>query len=574
MKFPIKFKAFMQQQWELGLMLLSLHAVLVWGFNTPFQKALIICHYGFFLLWQPVWRTKEKISLQALALFLAAGIVMILFLNWWLLAFWLSILFALLGGRIFTTQARSASIGYLLAAGYLIAMLLMWIVPKLFIGSEQYNATAFAIPTFLIEYVLALLPVTIVFTRVAKEERGHPPVLDFFYTLLLLFLAVILVLGSFAIQASSGTNYLEVILTVVFSAAITLITISWLWDPRAGFAGIGQILSRYLLSIGLPFEIWVKNIAELAERKSSAKDFTVSAVQEVSALPWVSGIQWSTTETQGEAGTKTKHFANFDFNDFNLSIYTKWPLTPAITIHLKLLTQILGEFYEAKRREETLSQNIYMQAVYETGSRLTHDIKNLVQSMSALCSAAEQTAEEDSERLVALIRRQLPLLNQRLARTLEKLEAPRIEKNRQLKLTTWWKRIKQHHTQSNIEFVAKDIPSLDIDPDFLDSIVDNLLQNAIEKRKNDRGIHIMAVLNATDEYLIEVRDTGKAMPQGTAEQLFKKQISSENGLGIGLYHAGKQALQSGFQLSLVENKDGAVRFRLSKLEQTLIAAKP
>jgi len=560
----LKLKNLLQQQWELGFMLLSLHAVVVWGFNTPFQKALIICHYGFFLLWQPVWRTKEKISLQALALFLAAGIVMILFLNWWLLAFWLSILFALLGGRIFTTQAKSARIGYLLAAGYLIAVLLVWIVPKLFIGSREYNASTFDVPKFLVEYLLALLPLSILFTRVAKEERGHPPVLDFFYTLLLLFLAVILVLGSFAIQASSNTNYVEVILKVVFSSAVTLVAISWLWDPRAGFAGIGQILSRYLLSIGLPFEVWVKNIAELADKESSAKSFITAAIGEVTVLPWVSGVAWRAEESNGESGIQTKHYATFSFHDFTLSIYTRWPLTPAITIHLRLLSQILGEFYEAKRREETLSQNIYMQAVYETGSRLTHDIKNLVQSMSALCSAAEQTSDDDNERLVALIRRQLPLLNQRMARTLEKLEAPRVEKNRQRKLTSWWKQIKQHHAQSNIAFIAKEIPSLDIDPDFLDSIVDNLLQNAIEKRKSDRDIQITAILSPSDEYLIEVYDTGKAMPHTTAAQLFKKQVSSENGLGIGLYHAGKQALQAGYQLCLVENRDGAVRFRLSR----------
>lgn len=562
----LKLRKLLQQQWELGLMLLSLHAVMVWGLNTSLEKALIICHYGFFLLWQPVWRTKEKISLQALALFLAAGVVMVLFVNWWLLAFWLSILFALLGGRIFTTQAQSARVGYLLAAGYLIAMLIVWIVPKLFIDSANYNAASFAIPAFLVQYLLPLLPISIFFTRVAREERGHPPVLDFFYTLLLLFLAVILVLGCFAIQASNSSNYAEVILKVLFSSAVTLMTISWLWDPRAGFAGIGQILSRYLLSIGLPFEIWVRNIAELAEKTTGAKDFISAAIAEVSALPWVSGVSWSTPEASGEAGTPTKHYATFNLNDFRLSVYTRWPQTPAITIHLKLLSQILGEFYEAKRREETLSQNIYMQAVYETGSRLTHDIKNLVQSMSALCSAAEQSSDDDTERLIALIRRQLPLLNQRLARTLEKLEAPRVEKNRQLKLNSWWKRIKQHHAENNIEFIAREIPSLDIDPDFLDSIVDNLLQNAIEKRKSDRGIAITALLNANGEYLVEVRDTGKAMPEHTAAQLFKKQVSSENGLGIGLYHAGKQALQAGYELTLIENVNGSVRFGLSRLD--------
>jgi len=47
-------------------------------------------------------------------------------------------------------------------------------------------------------------------------------------------------------------------------------------------------------------------------------------------------------------------------------------------LHVQLLTQILGEFYETKRREETISQNTYMQTFYETGSRLTHDIKNIL----------------------------------------------------------------------------------------------------------------------------------------------------------------------------------------------------
>ncbi len=563
LKLKLKLKQFLQNQWELGLMLLTLHAVLMLGFDSSFQKALIICHYGFFLLWQPVWRTEEKISLQASAMFVAGAVIMIVFLNWWLLAFWLSILFALLGGRIFATQAKSAHLGYLLAAGYLIAMLLMWVVPKLFIASNNPSSTEFFIPTFIVQYLLAALPLAIFFTRVDKEERGHPPVLDFFYTLLLLLLAIILVLGSFAIQASGHSNYGEVILKVLFSSAITLMAISWLWDPRAGFAGIGHILSRYLLSIGLPFELWVKNIAELAESNNNAKEFTNAAILEVAALPWVSGVTWKALESAGSTGLETKHYAQFNFHKLDVTIYTKWPLTPAMTIHLKLLTQILGEFYEAKHREETLSQNIYMQAVYETGSRLTHDIKNLVQSMSALCSAAEQAKEQENDALLALIRRQLPLLNQRLARTLEKLEAPRIEKNRIQKITSWWRGLKQHHALNNIEFSVEDMPSIDIDPDFLDSIVDNLLQNAIEKRKNDRDIQIRVTISAGEEFLLEVCDTGKPMPAAIAEQLFKKQIASENGLGIGLYHAGKQAQQAGYLLQLVENKHGGVRFWLS-----------
>ncbi len=539
-------------------MLTSLHGVLVWGFDSAIQKALCICHYGFFLLWQPVWRTQQKISFLALTLFVAAGAIFILLLNWWLMACWICLLFALLGGRVFTTQAKSARVGYLIAAGYLLTMLLMWVIPRLFPAYTELNAA-----NDLIQMTLPVLTISIFFTRVDKDEGLQPPVLDFFYTILLLLSALILVLGSYAIQ-TSGISYASMMLKVLFGSAITLMILSWFWNPRSGFSGIGQLVSRYLLSIGLPFEKWVKNIAELAEIKTSAKDFTISAMHEVVKLPWVSGVAWDSIESNGMLGTSTSYESKLGFSDFHLSLYTHWPLTPAMTIHVKLLTQVLGEFCEAKRREEALSQHIYMQAVYETGSRLTHDIKNLVQSMSALCSAADQSTEQDNERLIALIRRQLPLLNQRMARTLEKLEAPRVEKDRRLKLTTWWKKLKQHHAQDHINFIASEMPNVDIDADLLDSVTDNLLQNAIEKRKMEQGIAISVNIGNGDDYLIEVCDTGSAVPQTIAEQLFRKQVSSQTGLGIGLYHAGRQAQQSGYTLRLIENTEGSIRFRLSR----------
>ena len=58
-------------------------------------------------------------------------------------------------------------------------------------------------------------------------------------------------------------------------------------------------------------------------------------------------------------------------------------------------------------------------------------------------------------------------------------------------------------------------------------------------------------------------DNGKAMPEARAQVLFKKHVPSENGLGIGLYHAGRQARQAGYDLGLIENEDGAVRFFLN-----------
>lgn len=549
-----------ERQWELALMLLSLHAVLLWGFDDVVDRTIMLCHYGLFLLWQPIWRTNDKLSPPAAILFLIAGISLIFFAGWWLLALWLTGLFGLLGGRVFSSRARSTRIGYLLAAGYLLSMLIMWVVPKLLDATGDVVATR-----FLASYVLPAIPLGIFLTFREPEEADQPPILDFFYTLLLMMLAVILVLGSFAIQASSTANYAEVILKVIFGLAFTLLTISWLWNPRAGFAGLGQLLSRYLLSVGMPFEKWVRNIAEHAEQGSSAEQFAQSAMLEISTLPWVSGLSWITDEGHGTYGYKASHRADFEFHSFHLSLYTKWPLTPALTIHVKLLTQIVGEFYEAKRREEAMRQSAYMQAVYETGARLTHDIKNLIQSMSALCSAAEQTPDNESERLLALMRRQLPQLNQRLAMTLDKLQAPRKEDVRMMAASQWWAGLKQRYAQvGNLSFQG-DVPGNNqVDTEVLDSVIDNLIQNAIEKTRHQPAMTIQCAITNADRFAIEVTDTGKAMPVAVAAQLFKKNVSSESGLGIGLYHAHRQAAQAGYALSLADNRDGKVCFRLEQ----------
>lgn len=543
---------------SLGLMLLTLHAVLLWGLEGFVQKAFLLCHYGFFLLWQPIWRTQASLSYFAAALFIAGGLLLTYFMSWWLMAFWVAVLFGLLGGRVFSSKTKSR-IAYLLAASYLLAMLLLWIVPKL-LG----NAQDIAITEFVITFLMPLLPIAILLAATDDASSPLPPTIDFFYTLVLLLLAVILVLGSYAIEKSSGANYAIVLIKVLFGLAFALLAISWLWNPRAGFAGIGHLLSRYLLSLGLPFEQWVKNIAELAEKKNSAKEFIESAMHEIASLPWVSGVSWDAAESRGELGIKSKHYSELKFHNVNMHLYTRFTLTPALSMHLNLLTQVLGEFYEAKRREETLQRNAYMQAVYETGARLTHDIKNIVQSMSALCSAAELTPNNDDALLADLIRRQLPKMNQRLALTLDKLQAPNTSNNRKTKLADWWNNLQQRHHQTAINFLCGKLPDIQVDDEVLDSVVDNLLQNAIEKSRNEPGIEIVAELNTGEKFCLEVSDTGKAMPQDKAERLFKNHVRSENGLGIGLYHAAQQSRQAGFNLSLIENSDGDVRFRLAQ----------
>ena len=545
----------------LALMLLSLHAFLIWGEDTShLRRAIFLCHYGLFLIWQPIWRSADKLSKSSVVLFIAFGWLAFTYNNWWFTAIWIATLFGLLGGRIFSEESETNRIVHILAASYLLAILLLWVVPKLLIASSDLDAARFTIT-----YLLPLLLVAILFIGNPAVKTGQLPILDFFYTLLLTLIALILVLTSYAIGTLHQVNYIQVMFITIFGIAMLLFAFSLLWKPSTRFSGVELLMSRYLLSIGMPFEKWVKNIANLGEIESNANSFLQSAMGEMTSLPWVTGVSWLADESQGKHGETSSHATNFNFKDLHMTLHTRWQVSPALYVHVKLLTQIMGEFYEAKRREETMRQNAYMQAFYESGSRLTHDIKNILQSVGTLVSAAEQTEEKDNDALVSLIRRQLPMLNQRIASTLDKLKAPGEEKKRLEKMSAWWKNLQLRHKQADIEFVADTLPAQEINAEVLDSILDNLLSNATEKAKYQPNTQIKVEIynDAQNGFCVEVADTGKAMDDAIAKDLFKKHIASHNGLGVGLYHAAYDAKQTGYELKLANNVNGNVCFRVT-----------
>jgi len=550
----------------MALMILSLHAMLIWGEAGNLHRALFLCHFGCFLLWQPVMRQTNTLSWQALTLIVVGAVVTMFFTSWWVTAFWIAGLFALIGGRIFSGESTRDRLPNILASTYLLAILLLWVVPKLLNANNDLAAAK-----FLLIYFLPLLPLAILFLSAKSKSESQTPNIDFFYTLLIFLLTLIVILGSFAIGVVWKVHYIELLIVAVTGLASMLVALSWLWNPSTFFSGLELLMSRYLLSLGLPFEQWIRQIAKHAEFESTADRFLQAAMHELAALNWVSGLTWEVEHTKHQLGDATPYISIFSFQQLHLTLYSRWQFSPAMYLHVQLLTQILGEFYEAKRREETISQNTYMQTFYETGSRLTHDIKNILQSLGTLTSAAAMPNNaEDDARLIELIKKQLPRLSQRLAATLTKLERPSIEKKQQAKVATWWKSFKQLNTHQQVQFESPTLlPKADIDPEVLDSVVDNLLQNALEKAKLEANTFIKVTLMPSRHFCLEVTDTGSAMPSDVAEQLFKSHVSSKNGLGVGLYHAAQQAMQAGYALSLVDNRDGEVRFRLE-----MVAAEP
>ena len=92
---------------------------------------------------------------------------------------------------------------------------------------------------------------------------------------------------------------------------------------------------------------------------------------------------------------------------------------------------------------------------------------------------------------------------------------------------------------------------------------DNLLQNALAKRRLQGEFAISVSLSCGDTARLEVRDGGRAVADETARELLHGTVPSEGGLGIGLYQVARHAEACGYSLELTHNADGEVSFMLS-----------
>lgn len=194
--------------------------------------------------------------------------------------------------------------------------------------------------------------------------------------------------------------------------------------------------------------------------------------------------------------------------------------------HFHLLVKLSNEYYIAKKqRARELQQMSYQRAVHETGACLTHDVKNLLQSLNNLCFMAQEPGDMDGVRLNQLLQQQLPQITQRLQRALEKLQVPQAlyggasgapsgetstGKAGLVLAEVWWGALKQRYAHDNILFspVVFDktarLPSV-----LFDSVADNLLQNALFKQQHEDGLVEVRVTITADAALLSVCDSGR-----------------------------------------------------------------
>jgi signal transduction histidine kinase len=540
------------------LMLILLHVVALRGAEDFWARALMLAHFGLFISWQPFMRGEQRLNAAQVVGIVVVSVGILFFLNWWLLALWVSVLSGIVGGKVFLFQARGLRRFYLVVLFYLVALLLVWIVPNAVIPLAVKGDVGLGV-----QYGLPFLFAVMLIIPVEPDSAETPQIVDFFYATVLFLLLVVLVLGAFAFMQIGRVEYVYALVYSLLILAAVLLALSAVWDPRAGFSGVSMYFSRYLLSIGMPFEQWLFILAELSQLESKPERFLKEATHGLSRLPWVQGGYWKSATEAGDFGEVSKHSIEYTNQELHLKVFTRQKLSPSLEWHFHLLGQLLGEFYVAKIREQKLQQQTYVQAVHETGARMTHDVKNLLQSLNVLCAAASRDSEEDSVELAALIRRQLPAITQRLQQTVDKLQKPQADTGRFVSARTWWEALKRAYQSHDVEFTATDVPEATLLPkELFDSAADNLLQNALRKRRLDPAVAVSAELSIGDAIELRVHDTGAAVASEVLSGLLRGPVPSESGFGIGLYQAARLADASGYSLRLSENAMGSVCFSL------------
>ena len=197
-------------------------------------------------------------------------------------------------------------------------------------------------------------------------------------------MVVVLVLGAFVIRQISHGDYVVALAQalLVIGANSGRVVVACGTRARASPAS-GTLLTRYFLSVGMPFRALDACASPISPTVSAIPIvLSRSAADEMAAFRWVQGVDWQTSNSRGHGRACSPPRHGMHASVASSSRCTRrWAPSPALVLHIRLLGRLMADYYDTKRREQEQRQNAYMHAIYETGSRLTHDVKNLLQSL-------------------------------------------------------------------------------------------------------------------------------------------------------------------------------------------------
>ena len=539
----------------LSLALLPLHFALWLPLDPLFRTGLVTLHIALFILWHPFWLGESRLRKRSSAFFTSVGLLISLSGNWLALSLWIIFIASLFAGEPFQKR-RDISV-QILSILYLLGGLFICSLPRSF--DLMVEAP---IKNYLMIFFTAVLFTLGIF----KQQHKHLNIRQADILLSLIFSQVVIItaMGTVLfVLFNKHSHYLTALLFSTLSAASIIILVNFIWQWFSGTTALSFLWNRYLLILGSPFENLLVKFSALAKTTQSPAQYLEICFTEFIKLDWLDGLHWRAASGRGEIGVESKHQLDIEIADMNISLFAKQPLHGALAVHARLLVHMVTHFYHSIKRERSLAHRAHVQALYETGARLTHDIKNLLQGMKTLSAAGEGTSNPAA--FHALFVKQIPTINERLETTLRKLTEPSQNKrDKDVMLSEWWLDLQQRYQGRNIELHAEIEIDRAIPDEMFNTVSENLLENARAKRLNKREIDIKAQLVSNpDGIVFSVMDSGYAVPADKAKFLLAEPVRSDQGLGVGLYQSAALAKHQGYELILETNQEGMVCFTLA-----------
>lgn len=540
----------------IGAALLVLHLAWLPDVEGLLRGGIVAAHIALVLVWQPVTDPSARLrsDLAGTALVLAA---LVLWLdNMLILGAWLLILLGLVGGE--QPRSRRDNFAQWLAMAYLTTLLLIGTTPALFAmpGADSPALTGLL-------HAASVLPLALLFVR-SDTDTSSQLRFDYIRALGITSLTLVLMLGSALWSLQLDTAYPLALLMTAATAATLLLAINWAWRHRTHDSILQILFNRYLLSIGTPLEQYLLQLSGPAAQELPPGRFLNHAIETLARFGWVEGVRIATPEGVREAGSCHGHETSAVEDELEMLVYTRQAPGPALALHIHLLGRLVEQLWRWRRREAELRSQTQARTIHETGAQLTHDIKNLLQSLQTLSAAVGSTPPERADEAIRLVQRQLPPINRRLHATLQKLRSPTDHDSVPVSLSHWWNEARDRFGLDNVHFV-EDLHGSEptVPRELFDTVAENLVENARYKQHAQRDLRIEVRLSTTDDHVcFEVCDSGRPVPEALVDHLFVEAVESEQGLGIGLYQSARLAEQHGYRLSLAENRQGRVCFRL------------
>ncbi len=530
-----------------------------WIIDDPvITKTLFLLHIGIFLFWQPFISHKTEIKTRPTIILILAILGITYLGGYWAQTIWIIFLVGILSS--YRLSSLHDKLIYLLIMSYLFIELFAGLLPR-----NVQADTSLLLPSSYISYIsISVLLLAIILPTKSGTFRNYAS--DLLYSIIAISVVVILAMTTLLWMSYGNEDYYVSLIYSLMTLAAVLIGFNMIFRPNSEVGMLAQFRDRYLLNLGTPFESFLIEAAEISQTTEDPDEYLQKSFEKLSKLEWVNGFHWQSYSQASTVGQQTHFKTQLNFDELDITLYSNQELGPAMSTHSRLLVQLVVIFYEAKKRELTLSRTAHMEAIYETGARLTHDIKNLLQSLNLMLSAANARPSMSAED-TKLFFKNLEIITQRLQQTLVKLRNPETLSEDSTSLHKWWTDAKQREASNSfIIFIDELYEAIEVPEELFNSVLDNLLDNAKKKQHREPDLQVEVKLISTlDTLELTVRDSGTPVPESIANKLLSGPVKSQSGFGIGLYQAAKQATAQGYDLSIKDNIKGEVCFSLLRV---------